>query len=97
MNALSSTATAGINSVFGSNLKAPVAETPEEILDRGFDSKTPDKPMPSLAKSLSDIPAGASTAAFNIAKAPVAIGINTASELPGTQYITQGIGKGLDL
>lgn len=45
----------------------------------------------------SAIPAGITSEMFNLGKLPIALGINTASELPGAQYIIQGISKGLEI
>lgn len=54
------------------------------------------KPNQSLLADITDIPAGVSTAAFGAIKAPLATGLNLASELPGTQYIMQGISKAIE-
>lgn len=42
------------------------------------------------------IGAGTTSAVFNLGKAPLALGINTANQLPWAQYITQGIGKWIE-
>lgn len=45
---------------------------------------------------LAKIWAGTTGAIFNTAKAPLALWLNIANEAPGTQYITQGIGHGIN-
>lgn len=52
-------------------------------------------PTTTVAEDIAKVGAGGTSAAFNALKAPLAVGINTAAELPGTQYITQGIGAGI--
>lgn len=45
---------------------------------------------------ISGVTKNTTQAIFNIAKAPLAVGLNTAAEAPGTQYVMQWLGTALD-
>lgn len=77
--------------------KAPQFENPFTAITNELEWKV-QAPLPetSVLNDISKIWAWGSTAAFNITKAPVALWINVAWELPWTQYITQWISKGIE-
>lgn len=86
------------NAITGKETPATQFENPYTAIKNEVQGNTQANLEPtSVGKDISKIGAGASTAAFNLVKAPLSVGIQTASELPGAQYLMQAIGKGIDI